>query len=147
MLPHGKKFLGAVNEGSAGSEGHIAVSRRHDGNQRRISDGEIADSVSHCQGDEIELGRYRVGHLLKHLARRGVPLIGEPLHALAMVVIAHIAREGHDSPGAVIAHGSLHRLEVEWSVDHFNKTNCAHAAIIGVLGQLGLGKRHPPTLP
>jgi hypothetical protein len=62
-------------------------------------------------------------------------------------VISDIAREGHHGPGAVIAYGSLHRLKVEGSVDHFDKTDCTHAAIIGVLGRVGLGKYHLTTIP
>ena len=123
------------------------MSRRDDGNQGSVAHGEIAHPVGDSQGDEVELRRNRLGDLLKYLACRRVALIGEPLDALAVVVIADIAREGHHGPGAVIAHGSLHRLKVEGSVDHFDKTDCAHAAIIGVLGRVGLGKCHLTTIP
>ena len=123
------------------------MSRRHDGDQGSVTHGEIAHPVGDGQSDEVELRRNRLGDLLQDLAGRRVPLIGEPLDALAVVVIADIAREGHHGPGAVIAHGGLHRLKVEGSVDHFDKTDCAHAAIIGVLGRVGLGKCHLTTIP
>ena len=123
------------------------MSRRHDGDQGSVTHGEIAHPVGDSQGDEVELRRNRLGDLLKYLACRGVALVGEPLDALAVVVIAHIAREGHHGPSAVITHGSLHRLKVEGSVDHFDKTDSTHAAIIGVLGRVGLGTCHLTTIP
>ncbi len=97
--------------------------------------------------DEIELRRNRLGYLLQDVTGGGVALVGQSIHALSMIMIAHIARERDDRASAIITHGSLHHLEVEGSVDHFDKTDCAHAAIIGVLGQVGLGKYHLITLP
>ena len=147
MLPDREQLLGAINQCRARSKGDIAMSRRHDGDQGCVTYGEIAHPVGDSQGDEVELSRNRLGDLLKYLASRRVALIGEPLDILAVVVIADIAREGDHGTGAVITHGSLHRLKVEGSVDHFDKTDCTHAAIIGVLGRVGLGKCHSTTLP
>lgn len=63
-----------------------------------------------------------------------MPLIRQALDALALVVIAHVSREGYDGAGSIITDDGHHRLGIEWSIDHFDKTNCAHAAIIGALG-------------
>ncbi len=86
------------------------------------------------EGDQIELSGDGLRHLLQDITGRRVPLVRQPLDALAVVVIADVAREGHHGTGAVIAHCSLHRLKLQWPIDHFDKTYCAHEAIIGALG-------------
>ena len=108
--------------------------RRHDGNQRSITDGEIAHSMGNSEGDQIKLSGDGLRHLLQDITGRRVPLIGQPLDALAVVVIADVTREGHHGTGTVIAHCSLHRLTIEWPIDHFDQTDCAHEAIISALG-------------
>ena len=140
VLPDRQQLLRAVDKSRACGEGHVTMGRRHDRDERGVTDSEIAHAMSDCQCNEIEVGHDRLGDLQQYFLRRGMAFVGQALDTLAVIVIAHVAREGDDRTCAVIAHRRLHRLEVQWSVDHLDKTNCAHAAIIGVPGRFGLGK-------
>ena len=123
MLPHGDARLGLIHERLACREGLATMRRARRRRESAVADLERADAVNDGDGDDVETRRHVGSDLGEEISRGGVGLVVQPQDRAAMVVVPHIAGEGHDRAcgGGVDLLGQLEGVDVVG-----NDIGCAH---------------------